>query len=616
MQCVLEEKATQPVVALLSPSTKNSFNKEVSGIQKSIPSGLILVQIGQNTWLSSPKSDSKQTQSTSQSSRSGEDKQLDLATERHARQKSDQKRKRSQVDEDLSSQDQEEPSQKRARILSTERAKGVEAQEEKRDKTSDAVTHWAETGYWPKNFLEMDLKSSEESSENKKKRKSTPSYTQTVKDGENPKAYSREYENHLRDNGIFMDILKGNGLVSDDSKSLCVRLRSGKDSVPRHTSFPKEKFLFVFERVRNRNEQRVYRDITPLIVPSAELLFLNGESELEHLTEEVSADWTKCTTLAGPQPRPDFAVGLMSSVFTDEELIKLKHYTASERATLFTENMYFPFLMCEAKCGDQGIDRADRQNMHSSSMAVNAILQLYREADKNQSPSRLHELNRQILVFSISHDHRNVRIHGHFAVIGKDRITFHRYLIDSFDMASPDCQKRWAPYSFGRQVYSHIFPNHLKRIRDAIAKLDDPRQQSFASDMSIQEPDSQGSEPNASSFQGRAGFRKPSLPPTVRMQQENERLSDQLDKLLKQQQVQQQMQQQEQQRMQRENGRLKDQIDTLLQQQQERQRQQQEQQRQQQEQQRQQQEQINKLQNLLMEQQDEVIKMLRQQRPV
>lgn len=43
VQPVLEQKVTQPVVAPLSPSTKNSLNEVVSNIRKSMPSGLILV---------------------------------------------------------------------------------------------------------------------------------------------------------------------------------------------------------------------------------------------------------------------------------------------------------------------------------------------------------------------------------------------------------------------------------------------------------------------------------------------------------------------------------------------------------------------------------------------
>jgi hypothetical protein len=59
--------------------------------------------------------------------------------------------------------------------------------------------------------------------------------------------------------------------------------------------------------------------------------------------------------------------------------------------------MYFPFLLCEAKCGEQGINRADRQNAHSGSMAVHAVIQLHRAFDRSQAS----QLSRNILAFSI-----------------------------------------------------------------------------------------------------------------------------------------------------------------------------------------------------------------------
>jgi hypothetical protein len=64
----------------------------------------------------------------------------------------------------------------------------------------------------------------------------------------------------------------------------------------------------------------VIRDITPLIVPSAELLYVFGSAHLEHLREDLNTLWTKCICLAtGPCPKPDFAVGLKESVFTKAE---------------------------------------------------------------------------------------------------------------------------------------------------------------------------------------------------------------------------------------------------------------------------------------------------------
>lgn len=68
----------------------------------------------------------------------------------------------------------------------------------------------------------------------------------------------------------------------------------------------------------------IFRDITPLIAPSAELLFAQGFTNLEHVREDLDTLWTKCISLAAcPRPKPDFAAGVKSSVFTVVELRKL-----------------------------------------------------------------------------------------------------------------------------------------------------------------------------------------------------------------------------------------------------------------------------------------------------
>ncbi|KAM0267466.1 hypothetical protein ACHAQH_010108, partial [Verticillium albo-atrum] len=62
--------------------------------------------------------------------------------------------------------------------------------------------------------------------------------------------------------------------------------------------------------------------------------------------------------------------------------------------------MYFPFLTCEVKCGAAALDVADRQNAHSMTLAVRAVVELFRLMKRED------EVDRQILGFSISHDHR------------------------------------------------------------------------------------------------------------------------------------------------------------------------------------------------------------------
>ncbi|KAF7506537.1 hypothetical protein GJ744_011683 [Endocarpon pusillum] len=83
--------------------------------------------------------------------------------------------------------------------------------------------------------------------------------------------------------------------------------------------------------------------------------------------------------------------------------------------------MYFPFLTCEVKCGAAALDIADRQNVHSMTIAVRSVVELYRAIEREK------EFNREILAFSISHDHRSVRIYGHYPVIDRDRVTFYRH---------------------------------------------------------------------------------------------------------------------------------------------------------------------------------------------
>ena len=132
----------------------------------------------------------------------------------------------------------------------------------------------------------------------------------------------------------------------------------------------------------------------------------------------------------------------MSSAFTDDELQKLKPYTAPEKAALVTGRLYFPFLVCEAKCGENGLNTADRQNIHVARVAVNAIVQLYR------TTSRSEVLDRRVLFFSISHNHTWANVYGHDALIEGDNTTFHGHPICSFNFANLDGKDGNLSYGF------------------------------------------------------------------------------------------------------------------------------------------------------------------------
>ena len=152
--------------------------------------------------------------------------------------------------------------------------------------------------------------------------------------------------------------------TTEECKALCQTLLIADQTVPYDSLFNDNLFKRVCQRVRNKNEARVIRDLSPLLVPSAEILFLRGATTLEHLMETVDESWLKSIPLVkGPRPQPDFAVGLKSSAFTPEQLKKLQPSTGDWQTTsrlVATDEMFFPFLTSEVKCGNEALNIADR----------------------------------------------------------------------------------------------------------------------------------------------------------------------------------------------------------------------------------------------------------------
>lgn len=127
--------------------------------------------------------------------------------------------------------------------------------------------------------------------------------------------------------------------------------------------------------------------------------------------------------------------------------------------------MYFPFLTCEVKCGAAALDIADRQNAHSMTLAVRGVVELFRLVKREK------ELHRQILAFSISHDHRTARIYGHYALVDGDDNRFYRHPIHEFSFTALDGKEKWTAYKFTKNVYDVWMPTHLKRICSVIDQL-------------------------------------------------------------------------------------------------------------------------------------------------
>jgi len=426
---------------------------------------------------------------------------------------SSRKRKRKQEEQEaghLSPQIRDQPPSKRPRTSPPSCTAEVELKEKKErpsdinEKDAKPLEYWTRTKRWPKEYFEQDSQIREDLEQDSWLEEQMENSTEVVKYVEtngwrlpcpirkaptsvrrkqsdsslngSSDQKSRESKSANYRNASYTILLERKGSYMNESKvgvteaslSRCRTLLDSTQTIPKDSLFRDDLFRATCDKVQDRNEARVMRSITPYIVPSAEDLETLGATHLEHLIEGVNECWTGNIAVEGPLPKPDYSVGFRRSAFTDEQLKKLDPLIGSVFDTsLFvaTYRMYFPFLTCEVKCGAAALDIADRQNAHSMTIAVRAVVELYKAVKREK------ELDREILAFSISHDHRSVRIYGHYPVIKGDKTTFYRHPIHEFSFTALDGKEKWTAYKFTKNVYDTWMPIQHKRICSAIDDL-------------------------------------------------------------------------------------------------------------------------------------------------
>ena len=421
---------------------------------------------------------------------------------------SSRKRKRGQEEQgigDSSSRTQEQPPAKRLR---TTPASDIS------EGSIDPLQHWIQTGKWRKEYFEQDSQVREDFERGKSpeevgqrdwlqehytrgpframhafahlhhlfarkkssaslRRKQSQSSLQTPSDQLPREVKSAQYRNpdyaaELEDEGSYM--YKSTLGITDISRELCRTLLEKEQAIPQNSLFRDDLFDETCRKTQDRNETMVIRDIGLLIVPSAQTLATYGATHLNHLYETTNEGWNSIFSfpLHKTRPQPDFSVGFGPSAFTQEQRNKLKPFVGepgSKVITYFmaTTRMYFPFLTCEVKCGAAALDIADRQNAHSMTVAVRALIELFKSVKREK------ELDRKILAFSVSHDHTSVRIYGHYAVIKEEKTTFYRHPIRKFDFTDGD--EKWTAYKFVKNVYDHYSLELHKMICSGIDDL-------------------------------------------------------------------------------------------------------------------------------------------------
>ena len=98
-------------------------------------------------------------------------------------------------------------------------------------------------------------------------------------------------------------------------------------------------------------------------------------------------------------------------------------------------------------------------------LAVRGVAELFRLVNREK------ELHREILAFSISHDHSSVRIYGYYPVMNRKDTIYYRYPIHEFSFTALDGKEKWTAYKFTKNVYDIWMPMHFKRICSVIDEL-------------------------------------------------------------------------------------------------------------------------------------------------
>ncbi|KAF2191729.1 hypothetical protein K469DRAFT_341284 [Zopfia rhizophila CBS 207.26] len=424
-----------------------------------------------------------------------------------------------------------------------EEASGVRAASRAIDEINP-IDYWRKEGSWPKEYFEQDdqtrayltrdleeeswlekywvpnmdrllARKKSSSSLRRIQSESGSSAPSSTTPSEKPREEKSSPYNHVRyevllsTKSVFMD--EDDEGPERECREFCRVLLEADQQVPEVSRFSAAAFKSTCRRLRRANEAKVIDKIGRLIVPSAEDLADFGLKHLGHLVESINEGWNNSIPLTKPRPQPDYAVGFDRSAFTEEQLKRLQPFVGELTDTSYfmaTYYMYFPFLTCEVKCGAAALDIADRQNAHSMTLAVRGVVELFRLAKREK------EVDRQIIAFSVAHDHRTVRIYGYYPVIEGKETTYYRHPIREFSFQELDGKEKWTAHKFTKNIYDLWMPDHFKRLCSVIDRL--PADLSFElseqSDLQFQESGlsqelqsynlSQQSNPDSTSLQG------------------------------------------------------------------------------------------------------------------
>ncbi|WEW60163.1 hypothetical protein PRK78_005648 [Emydomyces testavorans] len=366
---------------------------------------------------------------------------------------------------------------KRRRILPLTRDTAEEKEKSHPGYISESsyVSEWVGNlpeSFPPDNMLWHRLAEEKSSSSRRRKRSDSPSSVASVtpsdqksRDAKSAAYAHKGYQMLLRTVGV---LLESELAISQDSDTFCQSLLKTECRIPEDTLLRDDIYRDTIADLQERNESRVIQDVGRLFVPSVQALAKISEKRFRVFVESVNEAWDCCYPLIDPRPQPDYAVGFGRSGLSEARIHKLQPLIQDDPRFrsdfMSTYYMYFPFFSTEVKCGTSGLVIADRQNGHTMGVSVRGIVSLHRLAGKES------QLHNKPVAFSVSHDHRMVRLTGWGPVIDGDFYTVHPLTIHSFDVTALKGLERWTPrkFTFGVYKYGLTLLDKIKAIIDEL----------------------------------------------------------------------------------------------------------------------------------------------------
>jgi len=138
-----------------------------------------------------------------------------------------------------------------------------------------------------------------------------------------------------------------------------------------------------------------------------------------------------------------------------------------------TKSMWFPFFVSGVAETEEQLELVDRKNANAMTLAVRAVVDLYRMAYRHR------ELHREVVAFSLSHNQSHARVYGHYPVFDKESgdFTYHRRLLEDVHFARPGSspEQKWRAYNIVRGIYFQWAPYHFNHLRDMLDVIMDKR---------------------------------------------------------------------------------------------------------------------------------------------